>query len=53
MAEHKNQERERKRKKKEIIIGAKFKFCFVHTQPIHEKDAKINLKTSQNDIFGY
>jgi len=52
MAEHKNQEM-KKRRKKEIIIEAKLEFCFAHTQPIHEKDAKINLKTPQNDIFGY
>lgn len=49
----KSRERGKEEENKEIIIGAKLKFCLVHTQPIHEKDAKMNLKTSQNDIFGY
>jgi len=49
----KSRERGKEEEKKEIIIRAKLKFCLVHTQPIHEKDAKMNLKTSQNDIFGY
>jgi hypothetical protein len=49
----KSRERGKEEEEKKIIIEAKLEFCFVHTQPIHEKDAKINLKTPQNDIFGY
>jgi hypothetical protein len=40
----------RERKK---VVGVKLKVYYIHVPPLHDRDTKMNIKTSKNDVFGY